>query len=459
MNESTEYQAFSSQWQQAELGGFLVVPLKYDAEEFDFTWLETHQDRRFETFFSDDLNSAVLRSLNSAVLRHSGSCEQTNVFRRFRIPAEVILAQISQFGSDHVFYACKQQEGLSPEASLHGRNPFTLEDADVYVFHTQVAFLCIRLRFQRMETLETICSVGYVRNDTVFGFRDSSGAFRCVDFDAGLLCLCRQAGMELFYNSDASVFLDSYAYTVARIRQRPRELDTLRQATFNLHQFADLSVPVSDGSEADINYVYALKDQQRDSYGWGYCISSQTICYLVANDRNTMDEILGDQAENGLPLVMLALYQKYTCLRFQTLLAQPESREPARIRALKTQLMEFKAYGTIPPANISRWHNITQIYRHMMTENEIPDAIEKMSLSIQILADRQKELEDQKQAEADARETRLVNLVTIFSVLSVPSSVAELVECLCEGLPIYRAAAALSLVAMLLILRRMYRKK
>lgn len=451
MDEGSEYQSLSPQWQQAELGGFLVVPLKYDAEEFDFRWLEKHRDNRFRELRSDDLNSAVLRTLNSA--------DRKTVFRRFRIPRDRVLKYIPGAGTDPTFYACKLENGGSPEASLHDRNPFTLEDADIYVFHTQVAFLCIRLRFAHMTTLETICSVGYARNDTVFGVRDGSGALHCVEFEKGLLALCKQAGLELFYKTETSVFLEGYSYTVARIRQRPRELSTLRQAVFNLHQFVDLDVPAFDGSEDDVNFVYALKDQQRGSYGWGCCISSQTICYLVANDSSSMEDILVDQAENGLPLVMLALYQKYTCLRFQTLLAQPESRKPEQIQALKTRLMEFKAYGTVAPSNISRWHNITQIYRHMMEENEIPQAIEKMSLSLNILADRQKELEDQKQAEADARETRLVNLVTIFSVLSVPSSAADLVECLQEGLPIYRSAATLSLIIILVVIALMYQKK
>lgn len=56
------------------------------------------------------------------------------------------------------------------------------------------------------------------------------------------------------------------------------------------------------------------------------------------------------QAEDGLPLVFLALYEKYTCLHFTELLSTIEKKQMFRLRNLKKKMLEFKAFGTVHPA-------------------------------------------------------------------------------------------------------------
>ena len=229
------------------------------------------------------------------------------------------------------------------------------------------------------------------------------------------------------------------------VPERFRELATMRQATFNMHLMVDLPEAVEDNSEQDVNYVYAVKDQAAGSYRWGSCITSQTISYIVAReDLDILDE-MHEQAENGLPVVLLALYQKYTCLRYQALLSEHERLRGRELKELKRRLLEFQAYGTIAPANISRWHNIKQTYKYLMEENDVPDAVDKMSFSLNILADRQKEAE---QARADA----VLGLISVFGVVSIPSSVISILDVMNGGNPVNRLATVISLLSITLMI-------
>ena len=53
---------------------------------------------------------------------------------------------------------------------------------------------------------------------------------------------------------------------------------------------------------------------------WGCCVASQTISYVVAQADMDLAAEQRVQAEDGLPMVILSLYEKYTCLRFTELI-------------------------------------------------------------------------------------------------------------------------------------------
>ena len=120
------------------------------------------------------------------------------------------------------------------------------------------------------------------------------------------------------------------------------------------------------------------------------------------------------------------MYQKYTCLRFRELLAIVDKKKIKRLKRMRKQMLEFQAYGTIAPANISRWHNIKQIYQHIIETNAISEAIDDISITLNILAEHQKEIEA-------ARNNTIISLITVFGIVSILASVLTIVQILAGG--------------------------
>ena len=163
--------------------------------------------------------------------------------------------------------------------------------------------------------------------------------------------------------------------------------------------------------------------------------------WIFEAQRNT-------QAEDGLPVVLLSLYEKYTCLRFTELTRMKKG----KVKELKELMLNFRAFGTVAPANLSRWHNVKQIYANLLEVNDIPAAIEDISTKLNILTAHQEAIEH-------ARSETVINLITVFGIVSILASVLSIVQILADGdLLIWTStiltAVMLALVTVLAILRR-----
>ena len=167
-----------------------------------------------------------------------------------------------------------------------------------------------------------------------------------------------------------------------------------------------------------------------------------------------MDGEMAQQAENGLPVVMLALYQKYTCIRFKELISISDQKKTRRIKALKRKLLEFQAYGTVTPANISRWNNVRRTYRYLLDSNAVGEAVSDISVTLNLLAEQQKEIET---AKTDA----IMGLITLFSIVSIPTSIIGLVDVLMGGNSMNVITAVVSLVSIVfvIILMLLYKER
>lgn len=233
-------------------------------------------------------------------------------------------------------------------------------------------------------------------------------------------------GLKKFFDGNSSYLLDAYTYLLALFPERFQTLGEMKRLTFNLHQMMPLDTLVEDDSEADIRYVYAVKVQSLNSYRWGCCVASQTISYVVADAEVDIDAEMDVQACDGLPVVTLALYQKYTCLRFTQLISALEGRKMSRIKELKKMMLRFQAFGTVLPAGLSRWHNVKQIYGYILEVNDISTAVSDVSAKVSILAERQEELER-------SRNEMFINLITLFGVISILASVLDIIQILSGG--------------------------
>ena len=295
----------------------------------------------------------------------------------------------------------------------------------LYHFHTSVAFLCLGVWVESMEALNAICNPGFANNAAVYSYTDRSGKEHSFDLGRWLEDFLQPFGLKKFFEGPSSMLLEYYCYTLALADQRFDSLEELRRKTFNLHQMVDVAAENVDDSEEDIRYVYAVKNQQAGNYRWGICVSSQTINYIVADPDLDFDAEMDTQARDGLPLVALALYEKYTCLRFTELIAQV-GKESTKLRKLKDMMLKFRAFGTVNPANVSRWNNVRQIFAYLQEVCGINDAVEDISDKLNILTEQQREIEQN-------RSNAVMNLITVFGIISILASVLSIIQILCDG--------------------------
>ena len=101
---------------------------------------------------------------------------------------------------------------------------------------------------------------------------------------------------------------------------------------------------------------------------------------------------------------------------------------------------------------LSRWHNVKQIYANLLDVNDIPAAIQDISVKLSILTAHQEAIER-------ARSETVINLITLFGIVSILASVLSIVQILADGdLLIWAStiftAIMLALVTVLAILRR-----
>ena len=427
---TTEFIQLKQYIETAKIGSFLIIPLKYDHSTFSDKWLNENATRSpFETM---DINESVKQAFNSP--------DHTNVISRYKISKETVHSQMLNGGTATHFYACEKGK-----TEFTDSQKFTLQDMEIYVFHTQVAFLCAKIQYSRMSLRDTICNLGYTDNSVEYFYADETGAVHQFDFEKQLLKICAYSNLSLFFETKASIFLEGYTYTTLVLAKRFENMETMRRIAFNLHLMVEPEMLVEDDSEEDINYTYAVKDQVLGSYRWGCCVTSQTINYVVADSEMDIDGEMDQQSENGLPVVLLALYQKYTCLRFKELISITDKKKTKRLKQLKRQLLEFQAYGTITPANISRWHNIRQTYRYLLESNAVSESVDDISATLNLLAEQQKEVET---AKADA----IMGLITLFSIVSIPTSIIGLIDVLMDGNSLNVMTAVISLVSVIFVI-------
>ena len=381
-------------------GAYLVLPLKYD--ELSEEALEKVCPAI--TVDTTDINENIRVMFNG-----SGDMRVGTV----RFVAEDILATHIGGGDCRIF-----SEGHSYS--------FCIMPSYLYHFHTSVAFLCLGLSAESMEALYAICNPGFADNAAAYSYIDPEGQEHSFDLGKCLEGFLQPFGLKKFFAGSSSILLEYYCYTLALADKYFDSLEELRRKTFNLHQMVSVDAENEDDSEEDIRYVYAVKNQPEGNYRWGICVSSQTINYIVADPEMDFAAEMDTQARDGMPLVALALYEKYTCLRFTELIAEGGKKKRAKLYKLKDLMLKFQAFGTVNPANVSRWNNVRQIFAYLQEVCGINNAVVDISSKLNILAEQQREIEQ-------SRSESVMNLITIFGIVSILASVLSIIQILCDG--------------------------
>ena len=415
----------------AAYGCFLIIPLKYERDSFKQIQLE--KIGRSEPVTTMDLNENIKAMLSPG--------DETAAGTGYIISRDALTAQMIS-GEDRD--AVKDFRVVDKS----GEFTFELSDSWLYVFRTRVAFLCLNLSFNKIETLQAICNPGWAYNPAEFFWNDPMGESHPFSVEKWLSDFLSPLGIQKFFDGESSYLLDAYTYIFTVVPQWFENLEQMRKPVFNLHKMMPLDIESEDEAEEDIRYVYAARNQEKDAYRWGCCVTSQTISYIVADEAMDFEAERSAQASDGLPVVLLALYEKYTCLRF----AELTRMNKGKIKELKDLMLNFQAFGTVTPANLSRWHNVKQIYANLLEVNDIPAAIEDISTKLNILTAHQEAVEH-------ARSETIINLITIFGIVSILASVLSIVQILADGdlliwVSTILTTIMLALVTALAIIRR-----
>ena len=415
----------------AAYGCFLIIPLKYERDSFKQIQLE--KIGRSEPVTTMDLNENIKAMLSPG--------DETAAGTGYIISRDALTAQMTS-GEDRD--AVKDFRVIDKSGAF----TFELSDSWLYVFRTRVAFLCLNLSFDKIETLQAICNPGWAYNPAEFFWNDPMGESHPFSVEKWLSDFLSPLGIQKFFDGESSYLLDAYTYIFTVVPQWFENLEQMRKPVFNLHKMMPLDIESEDEAEEDIRYVYAARNQEKDAYRWGCCVTSQTISYIVADEMMDFEAERSAQASDGLPVVLLALYEKYTCLRF----AELTRMNKGKIKELKELMLNFQAFGTVTPANLSRWHNVKQIYANLLEVNDIPAAIEDISTKLNILTAHQEAVEH-------ARSETIINLITIFGIVSILASVLSIVQILADGdlliwVSTILTTIMLALVTALAIIRR-----
>lgn len=385
-------------------GAYLILPLKYEEEDLNIQKLEELCPRiAVDTM---DLNENVKVMFNGSGDMQIGSVHM--------LSAEELSRRL---GSNN----CRvSSEGTS--------SSFSFMTSYIYLFHTRVAFLCLGVALESMDTLQAICNPGFTEKTSEYCWIGTDGQEYGFSLEGWLEEFLAPYGLKKFFDGPSSILLEYYSYTLALADKRFQSLEELRRKTFNLHQMVSVDAENEDDSEEDIRYVYAVKNQAEKSYRWGICVSSQTINYIVADPEMNLEAEMAVQARDGMPLVLLALYEKYTCLRFTELIADSGEKKAIRLSKLKELMLKFHAFGTVKPANVSRWNNVRQIFAYLQEICGIENAVEDISSKLSILSEQQQEIERK-------RNETIMNLITVFGIVSILASVLSIIQILYDGNP------------------------
>ena len=414
---------------QAELGTYFIIPLKYDEGALRLDRIaRVGKPWSVDTMDLSEPVKALFHEDGTAAI---GGC--------YEFSREDLLGAL--FGKEQ---SAGMRDFTVSEKDGKEKLPFSFQTAYLYHFHTQVAFLCLGLCYRDIRVLRWICNMGFAERYAVYHYRDESGMTHDFSLEEVLEAFLRSLGLEGFFAPHSSLLLEAYISNVAVVAQRFRSLETIRRSAFNLHLISPLDALAEDDSEEDVAYVYAVKTQALDSYRWGCCISSQTISYVMANEDMDIDGEMRAQAKDSLPLLLVALYEKYTCMRFTQLITAVNQKKMKQLRTLRRMMLEFQAYGTVDPANISRWHNVKRIYQAVIETNRIQEAVGDISHKLDILIEHQKEIER-------TRNDMVAGVITMFGLISILASVLTIIQILSDG----SQAVWLALISSILLLGSM----
>lgn len=399
----------------AQLGSYVVLPLKYKSEELDQVWLRVNGEKKEVT--TANLTEQAKALLTTDHVMQVGECyeiSRENFIRGLLDQEEV--EKIMGFAVTDA-----GQDKREPEVNWE-KDGFDVHSVYLYVFRTGVAFLCMGLRYSRMDVMAQICNLGSVDSQSQYYYLDNEKKSHKFSLDEKLKAFFDKVGVDIFYRRGTSMFLDAFGYNVAMIGRRFRNEDTMRQVTCNQNGMIPLAVDLEEDLTGALRYLYGMKDREQLTYSWGASVSEQAVSYIIADYNLDMEGQMKRHAEDGLPAVILALYEKFTAT-YLTEQAAREDTSLAEKQGLKEAMMNFQAFGTIRAMNLSKNYDTKVIYQHLLDMNGIEGSVNDLDKRLNVINEQLTEL-------TDKRTKRLVGLAAGFCGVSMLASLMSVASAL-----------------------------
>ncbi len=304
-----------------------------------------------------------------------------------------------------------------------------ITDLQLFVFYNGVAFLTVYLSYRNQDV------------DSVYEFIYPGYLSETEEVKAKQHAFLKELEEKILQQSsprfrwfmagdgDGSVVLkEAYRLNAAYAPKRFANTEILSRITYNEHRIIELSRDFEDLSEEDVAYVTGAKDVISEDYGWGCCVTSQEISLVYAQGKISLEA----RAEDDLLLTMLAVYQKYSCLMLNEEIHQRHMLEREKIgfqksiQQLKWEALEFIAYGTLEPSQISRWNNVCEMYRLLIRMNGVEESIGEIKEKIGLLNEEQERLDAR-------REGSIGMIIAVFGLISIVGAVLQTVDYLSSG--------------------------
>ncbi len=304
-----------------------------------------------------------------------------------------------------------------------------ITDLQLFVFYNGVAFLTVYLSYRNQD-------VGSVYEFIYPGYLSETEEVKAKQYaflkeleEKILLQSSPQFRWFMAEDGAGSVVLkEAYRLNAAYAPKRFANTEILSRITYNEHRIIELSRDFEDLSEEDVAYVTGAKDVLSEDYGWGCCVTSQEISLVYAQGKIP----LAARAEDDLLLTMLAVYQKYSCLMLNEEIHQRHMLEREKIgfqksiQQLKWEALEFIAYGTLEPSQISRWNNVCEMYRLLIRMNGVEESIGEIKEKIGLLNEEQERLDAR-------RESSIGMIIAVFGLISIVGAILQTVDYLSSG--------------------------
>lgn len=303
-----------------------------------------------------------------------------------------------------------------------------ISDFQLFMFENGIGFVTVMTLCENTD----ISKISNLVNNGYAGTNDESSNSYAILYDS-ISQIVAPCNLEIYLEkSNINLLLnESYIFNFALIDERFKELETLRKLSLNVHKQISLEKEFEDKSESDINYTYGAKDINKESYRWGCCISTLDASYVYACkvDKNKLLSIAKTATESDLFLIILTMIQKYTCMKLNEDIHNSLNKANIKnkdIQRIKKDALEFRAFGTLAPSQISRWHNVCDTYRCLLDVLGVNEALQEIEEKIDLI--------NSDQEERIAKKQNFISIViAAFGLISIVASVLTIVDFISTG--------------------------
>lgn len=411
-------------------GLYIILPLRYQGS-FQSTTVDKEDPELPElTFDTSDFTELL-----------SVKCRNGNFVKRFSVNS-------------------KLQETIEAwNGKAETSKKYEIDDLQLFIFNNGIAFITVYLSYKNKDVnqIYKFIDPGYVQESN-----DKKKSVQEVLLESleekvfGLVQKKMKITLSWFIqdeNSRKYIIKEAYRLNIASLPKRFEDNEIPKRIAYNGHRLVDVTRDFEDVSEMDVEYATGAKDVEDEHYGWACAITSQEISYAYGPGQGKTEPRdengLWERSEDDLLLTMIVMYQKYTCMIFNEKIHQRFTSEERRLkgeaslRDLKREALEFISYGTLAPAQISRWNNVCETYRSLQKQNGVNEALEEISQKITLLNEEQDRIDGE-------RESRVSMIITAFGLISIIAAALQTLDYISTGNPLMIAGFLVTCVAMIL---------